>query len=64
MFASILCPLTANYYRNDKSEYYFAYDFGMNVLKTLEEGVVYMPSADHCTFPVCASRQSRDCGPM
>ena len=51
VFAAILCPLSANYYRNDKSEYYFAYDFGMNVLKTLEEGVVYMPSADHCTFP-------------
>lgn len=50
--ASIFCLLTANYYRNDKSEYYFNYDFAMNIFKTIERDAIYMPSADHATFPV------------
>lgn len=45
-------PLAANYYGNDKSSYYFAYDFAMNTLQTLERNAIYFPTADHATFPV------------
>jgi uncharacterized protein YfeS len=46
-----MLPLVSHYYRADKSEYYFAYDFGMNVLNTLDENAIYIPTADHATFP-------------
>jgi tetratricopeptide (TPR) repeat protein len=49
--ACIVLPLVSHYYRADKSEYYFAYDFGMNVLNTLDENAIYIPTADHATFP-------------
>lgn len=45
-------PLALNYWRNDKSDYYFASDFGKNTLLSLEENAIYFPSADHATFPV------------
>lgn len=44
-------PLFVNYHANDKSDYYFAYDFGVNALKTLDKDAIYFPSADHATFP-------------
>jgi len=47
----ILAPLTSNYYKNDKSKYYFSHDFGMNVLNTLAPNAIYFPDADHATFP-------------
>lgn len=47
----IAVPFAANYHKNDKGNYYFAYDFGMNVLKTLEQDAIYIPAADHATFP-------------
>jgi tetratricopeptide (TPR) repeat protein len=43
--------LATNYAECDKSHYYFAHDFGLNVLNTMEENAVYFPTADHATFP-------------
>ena len=50
--AAVALPLAANYYPNDKSDYYFAHDLGMNIMRILEEDAIYFPSADHATFPV------------
>lgn len=45
-------PLSANYYWNDKSDYWCAYDYGVNIFRTMNEGAVYFPIADHATFPL------------
>jgi Flp pilus assembly protein TadD len=45
-------PLALNYARNDKSDYFYAHDFGKNTLLSLEENAIYFPTADHATFPV------------
>lgn len=45
-------PLTAHYRNNDKSDYYFARDFGMNILKTLDQDALYFPTTDHFVYPV------------
>lgn len=50
--ACVVVPFFAHFHENDKSQYYFAYDYGTNILKTLDEGAVYLPVADHATFPV------------
>ncbi len=47
-----LLPLSKNYFKNDRSRHYFAYDFGMNILKTLEEGAVLFVSGEKRTFPL------------
>ena len=51
-FAAIVSPLAAHYRQNDKSNYYYTYDLGMNILKTLDQDAIYFPTADHATFPV------------
>ena len=45
-------PLMTHYRSNDKSNYYFAHDYAVNILNTLEPNAVYFPTADHATFPV------------
>ncbi|MCX5769254.1 MAG: DUF2723 domain-containing protein [Candidatus Hydrogenedentes bacterium] len=45
-------PLSTNYYWNDKSDYWFAHDYGVNIFRTMDEGAVYFPIADHATFPL------------
>jgi tetratricopeptide (TPR) repeat protein len=50
--AAVGVPLATNYRDCDMSKYYFAYDFAMNTLKTLDEKALYFPVADHATFPV------------
>lgn len=47
-----LLPLSKNYFKSDRSRHYFAYDFGMNILKTLEEGAVLFISGEKRTFPL------------
>jgi tetratricopeptide (TPR) repeat protein len=47
----VVLPLAANYHKNDKSQYYWAYDYGRNVLTSLERDAIYIPAADHATFP-------------
>jgi tetratricopeptide (TPR) repeat protein len=36
----------------DKSDYYFAEDYGRNILNQLDENALYIPTADHATFPL------------
>ncbi len=50
--ACVVTPLVLHYRVNDKSRYWFAYDYGRNILTTLEPNAIYMPGADHATFPV------------
>lgn len=50
--ACAVIPALWHYRANDKSGYYFAYDFGRNILDTLEPNAIYLPAADHATFPV------------
>lgn len=47
-----LVPLRANYHDNDKSDYYWAEDYGRNILNSLEPNAIYIPETDHGSFPV------------
>ncbi len=47
-----VAPLVSHYRANDKSDYYFAYDFGVNLLKTLDRDALYFPSTDHFIYPL------------
>lgn len=49
--AAVAAPLGANWRAADKSRYWFAHDYGRNVLQTMEPDAVYIPTADHATFP-------------
>jgi tetratricopeptide (TPR) repeat protein/biotin operon repressor len=44
--------LYANYSKNDKSKYYYAYDFAEAMLDTMDNGAIIFPSGDHATFPL------------
>jgi tetratricopeptide (TPR) repeat protein len=48
---SVILLLLTHYAECDKSRYYFAYDYGMNILNTMDKDAVYFPSGDHPTFP-------------
>lgn len=48
----VLSPLLWNYRYVDKSDYQIARDHGLNILRTMERNALYLPSADHATFPV------------
>jgi tetratricopeptide (TPR) repeat protein len=48
----ILIPLLGNYRTNDRSDYYWARDWGENILATLKENSIVLPTADHSTFPL------------
>lgn len=48
----VASPLALNYARNDKSDYFYAHDYGKNTLLSLDENAIYFPTADHATFPV------------
>jgi Protein O-mannosyl-transferase TMEM260-like/Tetratricopeptide repeat len=50
--AAALLPLVGHFHQNDKSQYYFARDYGTNILNTLDQDAIYFPTADHATFPV------------
>ena len=47
-----LCMLALNWHSQDRSGDYLARDYAENILKTLPEGSVYLPSGDHAIFPV------------
>lgn len=42
--------LTTNYFQSNRSTHYFAYDLGMNILKTLEQDAVLFTQGDVSTF--------------
>jgi Protein O-mannosyl-transferase TMEM260-like/Tetratricopeptide repeat len=50
--ATVLSPLLAHYWRNDKSDYFFARDYGQNILDTLPPNAIYFAEGDHALFPV------------
>ncbi len=56
-------PLAANYHNNDWSEYYFAQDIARNILRTLDQNAIYLPSTDHTTFPVIYLHTVEGCRP-
>ena len=47
-----LIPLYKNYKENDFSEYWFADEFGRNILNAMSPGAIYIPFTDHASFPL------------
>lgn len=50
--ASVLSPLFVHYHHNNRSEYYFVRDYGLNLLSTMDKGAVYFGGGDHTIFPL------------
>jgi tetratricopeptide (TPR) repeat protein len=50
--AAAALPLLWFYSENDKSDYHYAEDYGKNLLRSLEENAIVVPSSDHTTFPL------------
>lgn len=50
--ACVILPLMTHASTNNRSDYYFADDYGRNILATLEPDAIIFPTADHATFPV------------
>ncbi|MEK9148718.1 MAG: DUF2723 domain-containing protein, partial [Candidatus Desantisbacteria bacterium] len=46
-----LIPYHTNYFQNNRSKSYFAYDYGMNILKPLKEDAIIFSYGDYDTFP-------------
>lgn len=47
-----LIPLYNNYKENDFSEYWFADEFGRNILNSMSPDAIYIPYTDHASFPL------------
>ncbi|MCD6093944.1 MAG: DUF2723 domain-containing protein [Candidatus Omnitrophica bacterium] len=47
-----LAPLNSNYSVNNRSQDYFAYDYGMNILRTLDKDAILFTLGDNQTFPL------------
>lgn len=45
-------PLYKNYKANDYSKFWFAHEFGENILKSLSPNAIYIPYTDHASFPL------------
>ncbi len=50
IFILPLIALIKNYERNNFSNYWWGYEFGKNILNSLEENSVLIPYSDHTTF--------------
>lgn len=53
MIVAAICvasPLAAHWHHNDKSEFYWARDYAMNVLRSLSPDAIFIPDADHQSF--------------
>lgn len=48
----IALPLYLNYRLNDKSGYYWAQDYGENLLYTMEEDAIFISDSDHASFSI------------
>lgn len=44
--------LLGNFQENDKSNYYYAIDYGQALMNTLPEGAIIFPQGDHKLFPL------------
>lgn len=49
--ACVLVPLSLHWQGNDKSSYYWTEDYARNVLVSMAPDAVYIPDADHASFP-------------
>lgn len=47
-----LVPLYKNYEANDYSHFWFAHEFGENILNSLSPNAIYIPYTDHASFPL------------
>ena len=47
-----LLPLVANFHSNDKSRYHFAYNYGINIFRTLHKNAIVFTSSDYQSFPL------------
>ncbi|MBI4603885.1 MAG: DUF2723 domain-containing protein [Planctomycetes bacterium] len=45
-------PLAWHWRENDKSDYLYAEDYARNLLLSLKERAIFIPTSDHSTFPV------------
>lgn len=66
LLLGIVCvavPLLLNYSLNDKSEYYWAQDYGANILVSLEKDAVFVSDSDHASFSILYLQAVRDMRP-
>ncbi len=49
--ACVLTPLFLHWRANDKSSYFWTQDYARNVLESMDPGAIYIPEADHASFP-------------
>ncbi len=47
-----LIPCSSNYFRNNRGKFYFAYDYGMNMVKPLKKNSIVFSQGDDNIFPV------------
>jgi hypothetical protein len=47
-----LIPYQTNHFQNNRIKFYFAYDYGMNILKPLKKNAVIFPYGDAPSFPL------------
>jgi len=63
-----LIPYHTNYFQNNRTKFYFTYDYGMNILKPLKEDAIIFSYGDYDTFPLyClfyAEERRRDISPL
>ncbi len=52
MLACVTVPLGLNWRQNDKSGFYWVYNYGINVLNTLDKNAIYVSASDHGGFSV------------
>ncbi|HOK08666.1 MAG TPA: DUF2723 domain-containing protein [Candidatus Hydrogenedens sp.] len=52
-----LIPLYCNYEKNDYSDYWYAHEFGVNILNSLSNNAIYIPYTDHASFPILYLQQ-------
>ena len=52
MAVCVAVPLGLNWRQNDKSHYYWAYDYGLNILNSLDKDAIYVSASDHGGFSV------------
>jgi tetratricopeptide (TPR) repeat protein len=50
---AVIYEASCNYRENNSRDNYLSYDFGNNVIKTLEPGSMYFPESDYYVMPYC-----------
>jgi tetratricopeptide (TPR) repeat protein len=53
LFLIPIIPFLLHYHANDRSNYFFAYDYGRNLLRPIKENaIVFIKGLDHDAFPI------------